>query len=141
MPILDVIVGTIPLNKSLDLVYDKNADIESINKYEGYKSENCFLLLEVKIKNIREKYDNVENLPLDQQAYAETLKEAEIEKVSKNFNRKSNRKNNKVLNYEDRLEETYSDNSYTFVQDLEADGVNSVKALLKSLPGIFLPNY
>ena len=42
---------------------------------------------------------------------------------------KFNRKSNKVLNHEDRLEEAYSDKSYTFVQDLEADGVNSIKAV------------
>ena len=34
-----------------------------------------------------------------------------------------------MLNYEDRLEEAYSDKSYTFVQDHEPDGVNSVKAV------------
>ena len=33
------------------------------------------------------------------------------------------------MNYEDRLEEAYSDKSCTFIQDLEADGVNSVKAV------------
>ena len=49
--------------------------------------------------------------------------------MSKSFNRKGNRKSNKVLNYEDRLEEAYLGRSYTFVQDLEADGVNSIKAV------------
>ena len=35
-------------------------------------------------------------------------------------------KGNKVLNYVNRLEEAYADKSYTFVQDLEEDGVISV---------------
>ena len=39
-------------NKTLHLIYDVNAKIELINKYEGFKSENCFLLMEAKIKNI-----------------------------------------------------------------------------------------
>ena len=112
-------------NKSLNLIYDENAEIEFINKYESYKSENCFLSLEAKIKNIQDKYDDVENLPFDKQPFAETLKEAEIKEVSEKFNTESN----KVLNYEDRLEEAYLDKSYTFVQDLEADGVNSVKVV------------
>ena len=46
-------------NKSLHLIYKENAEIEFINKYEGYKSENCFLLVEAKIKNVRNKYDYV----------------------------------------------------------------------------------
>ena len=33
------------------------------------------------------------------------------------------------MNYEDRLEEAYADKSYTFVQDLENDGINSAKAV------------
>ena len=33
------------------------------------------------------------------------------------------------MNYEERLEEAYADKSYTFVQDLENEGVNSVKAI------------
>ena len=33
------------------------------------------------------------------------------------------------MNYEDRLEEAYADKSYTFVQDLKNDGINSVKAV------------
>ena len=34
-----------------------------------------------------------------------------------------------MLKYEDGVEEAYLDKSYTFVQDLEADDVNSVKAV------------
>ena len=77
--------------------------------------KELFLLLEAKIKNIQDKYNDVENLPFDEQPFVETLKEAEINEVSEKFNRKSNRKNNKMLNYGDRLEEAYSDKSYTFV--------------------------
>ena len=105
-------------------------------------------LLETKIKNIQDKHDDIEDLPFDEQPFTETLKEAEIKKVSEKFNGKCNRNSNKELSYEDMLEEGYSDKSYTFVQDLEADGVNSVKAvacknktLLKSLPGIFRLSY
>ena len=115
--------------KSLHLVYDEDTEIELINKYEGYKSKNCFLSLEAKIKNIQEKYDDVENLPVDKQPFAETLKKAEIKRLSEKFNKKSKSKRSKVLNYEERLNEAYSDKSYTFVQDLEADGVNSVKTV------------
>ena len=63
-------------NKSLHLIYDDYAKIEFINKYESYKSGNCFLSLESKIKNIQAKYDDVENLAFDKQPFAETLKEA-----------------------------------------------------------------
>ena len=38
-------------------------------------------------------------------------------------------KRSKVLNYKERLEEAYTNKSYTFVQDLEAEGVNSVKPI------------
>ena len=107
-----------------------------------------------KIKKVRDKYDGVENFSFDKQPFVETMKEAEIKEVSEILNRKSNRKSNKVLNYKDRLEEAYSDKSYTFVQDLEAEGVNSVKGVackkkkkktqkkpLNSLQGIFLQSY
>ena len=53
-------------NKSWHLIYDENAEIEFIKKYESYKSENCFLSLEAKIENIQDKYDDVENLPFDE---------------------------------------------------------------------------
>ena len=56
-------------NKSLHLIYKENAEIEFTNKYEDYKSENCFLLMEAKIKNVQNKYDYVENLPEDEQAF------------------------------------------------------------------------
>ena len=56
-------------NKSLHLIYKENAEIEFTNKYEDYKSENCFLLMEAKIKNVQNKYDYVEHLPEDEQAF------------------------------------------------------------------------
>ena len=70
-------------------------------------------------------------MPEDKQPFAEALKKAEIKKVSEKFNRKvkGKGKRSKVLNYEERLEEAYSDKSYTSVQDLEAEGVSSVKAI------------
>ena len=72
---------------------------------------------------------SVENLSEDKQAFVVTLKEAEINKANKIFNRKANRKSNKVLNYKDRLEEVYSDKSYTYCTRLEAKGVSSIKAV------------
>ena len=48
--------------------------------------------MEAKIKNIQDKYNDVENLPFDEQPFVETLKEAEIKEVSEKFNRKANRK-------------------------------------------------
>ena len=54
--------------------------------------KELFLLLEAKIKNIQDKYNDVENLLFDEQPFVETLKEAEINEVSEKFNRKSNRK-------------------------------------------------
>ena len=95
------------------------------------RAKTVLLSLEAKIKNIEEKYDDVENLPEDEQPFAETLKKAEIKRVSEKFNRKVKRKGkrSKVLNYEERLQEAYLDKSYTFVQNLEAEGVNSIKAV------------
>ena len=69
--------------------------------------------LEAKIKNIQEKYDDVENLPEDKQPFAETLKKAEIKRLSEKFDKKSKSKRSKVLNYEERSNEGYSDKSYT----------------------------
>ena len=115
-------------NKNLHLSYDEDAEIEFLTKYEGNKSTNHFLSLEARIRNIEEKYKDVENLPFDEQLFAETLKKEEIKKVTEEFNKKkdSKGKGNKVLNYVNRLEEAYADKSYTFVQYLEKDGVNSV---------------
>ena len=118
-------------NKSLHLIYDEDVEIKFLTKYKGYKSTNPFLSLEAKIRNIEEKYKDVESLLFDEQSFVETLKKEEIKKVTKKFNKKKGResKGNKVPNYVNRLEEAYVDKSYTFVQDLEEDGVNSVFAV------------
>ena len=118
-------------NKILHLIYDEDAEIELLTKYEGYKSTNPFLSLKARIRNIEEKYKDVENLPFDEQPFAETLKKEEIKKVTEKFNEEkgSKCKGNKALNYVNRLEEAYADKSYTFVQDLEEDGVNIVFAV------------
>ena len=114
-------------NKSLHLIYDEDAEIEFLTKYEGYKSTNCFLGVEANIRNIEEKYKDVNNLLYDEQPFAESLKKDEIKRVTEEFNKKGRKgKGNKVINYVNRLEEAYTDKSYTFVQDLERDGVNSV---------------
>ena len=34
-----------------------------------------------------------------------------------------------IINFEDHLEEAYSDKSYTFVQELENEGINSIRAV------------
>ena len=36
----------------------------------------------------------------------------------------------KILNFEDHLEEAYTNKSYTFVQEFEKEGINSVKAVV-----------
>ena len=118
-------------NESLHLLYVEDAEIEFLTKYEGYKSTNPFLSLEAKIRNIAEKYKDVENLPFDKQHFVQTLKKEEIKKVTEEFNKKMGRKGKgkKVLNCVNRLEEAYADKSYTFVQDLKEDGVNSIFAV------------
>ena len=67
-------------NKSLHLIYNKDMEIEFLAKYEDCKSTNPFLSVEAKIRNIEEKYKDVENLPFDIQPFAETLKKEEIKK-------------------------------------------------------------
>ena len=61
----------------------------------------------------------------------ETPKKEEIKKATEVFNKEKGRKgkSNKALNYVNRIEDTYADKSYTFVQDLEEDVVNSVFAV------------
>lgn len=67
-------------------------------------------------------------MPDAEQPLAETLKKVEIRKVTENFDKKKGKGKTKLLNYEERLEETYCNKSYTFVQHLGNEGVNSVKA-------------
>ena len=61
-------------NKSLHIIYDENAEVEFISKYRKHYTNNCFLDLDTRIKNIEEYYSNLDNLGDDKQPYAETLK-------------------------------------------------------------------
>ena len=115
--------------KSLHLIYDEEAAIDFISKYDGYSSRNCFLNLDAKIKNIKEYYSNLENLTEVKRSYAETLKQVETERVTENFNKRNGRSKSKLLSLEGHLEEDYANKAYTFVQDLEEKGVNSVKGV------------
>ena len=74
-------------NKSLHLIYDEEAEINFIAKYDGNNS-NCFLNLNTHVKNIEERYNDIENLAEDEQSSAETLKKAENKKVTGKFNKK-----------------------------------------------------
>ena len=60
-------------NKSLHLIYDENAEVEFIIKYIKHTTNNCFLDLDTRIKNIEEYYSKLDNLEDDEQPYAETL--------------------------------------------------------------------
>ena len=75
-------------NKRLHLIYNEQAEIEFINKYEGYESTNCFLNLENIIENVCKKYTNIEGLPEENQPFAQSLMKEEIEKSQKSLVRK-----------------------------------------------------
>ena len=70
-------------NKSLHLIYNEDAEIEFLTKYEGYKSTNPFLSLEARIRNIEEKYKDVENLPFDEELLWKLSKRKKSEKSLK----------------------------------------------------------
>ena len=74
-------------NKSVHLIYDGEAEINFITKYDGNNS-NCFLNLNAHIKNIEESYNDIEKLAEDEQPSAETLKKAKNKKVIGKFNKK-----------------------------------------------------
>ena len=116
-------------NKSLHLIYHKEAQVDFLGKYDGYSNTNCFLNLDAKIKNIKEYYSNMENLTEDERPYAETLKQVRIERVTENFNKRKSRSKSKLLSHEGHLEDAYANKAYTFVQDFEEEGVNSVKGV------------
>ena len=78
------------------------------------------------IENVRTKYANIQGLPEDERPYALSIMKEEIEKVTEKFGKK--KKGKEMCKFENRLEEAYSDKSYTFAQDLEEDGADSVKA-------------
>lgn len=121
----------------MHLIYDEKAEIEFISKYEGYDSTNCFLSLDAKLKNIEGYYANLYNLADDEQPFAETLKQAEIEKVIEKYTKKKGKKKSKVLIHEGHLEEAYANKTYTFAQDFEKDGVNSIKGVACIDKGIY----
>ena len=79
------------------------------------------------IKNVCKKYANIESLPENERPFAQSLMKEEIENVTEKFGKK--KKGKQICKFENGLEEGYGDKSYTFVQDLEEDGVNSVKAI------------
>ena len=98
-----------------------------MNKCEGYDSNNRFLSEGAMIDNVRKKYENMDDVSVDDQPIKETLKKQETKKVRQKFQK---RKGKKVMSkFEDLLEEAYSDKSYTFVQDLENERINSVKTI------------
>ena len=80
-------------NKSLHLIYDEQAEIEFINKYEGYKTTICFLNLENMIENVRKNYANIEGPPENERPLAQSLMKEEIEKVTEKLVRKRMVKN------------------------------------------------
>ena len=121
-----LIVETTLRTKSLCLIYDEQAEIQFSNKYKGYESINCFLNLENMIENVCNKYASIEGLPEDKRPFAQSLMGEEIKKVTEKFGKK--KKGKQMCKFENRLEEAYSNKSYTFVQDLEEGGVTSVKA-------------
>ena len=49
-------------NKSLRLIYNENTEVELISKYSKYDTNNCFVDLDARIKNIEEYYSNLDNL-------------------------------------------------------------------------------
>ena len=78
------------------------------------------------IENVCNKYASIEGLPEDKRPFAQSLMGEEIKKVTEKFGKK--KKGKQMCKFENRLEEAYSNKSYTFVQDLEEGGVTSVKA-------------
>ena len=48
-------------------------------------------------------------------------------KTPKHEKRRRRKDDAKIINFEDHLEEAYSDKSYTFVQELENEGINSIR--------------
>ena len=101
-------------NKSLHLIYDEDAEIEFISKYRRYDSNNCFLILEARIKKFEEYYGDLDNLEEDERPYAETLKREEIERVIETYSNTKRGKNrkSKVLSHEGHLEEVYPNKRY-----------------------------
>ena len=112
-------------NRSIQLIYNKQAEI--ITKYGSSDDNNCFLSEEHLIKKCNEKYDEVrDNMvqnkgDIDDLQFFDSRLLNEIEKIKKKAGRKKKGKSSKRTKFEDRLEQAYSDKSYTFVQDLKQE--------------------
>ena len=120
-------------NKSLHLIYNKQREVDFISKYGNYNANNCLLNLDSQIENVN-KYNNVENREENKNPYAEILKEEEIESIKERFSRRQKkigkgkiREN--LFNVKEHLEEAFMNKAYTFVQELEEEDVNIVRAL------------
>ena len=121
-------INIILLNKNL-----QQREVDFISKYGNYNANNCLLNLDSQIENVN-KYNNVENREENKNPYAEILKEEEIESIKDRFSRRQKkigkgkiREN--LFNVKEHLEEAFMNKAYTFVQELEEEDVNSVRAL------------
>lgn len=85
------------------------------------------MILESKIS--KSYYNNLDNLEDNEQPYVKTLKQKEIGRVIDTYSKKRKSKKSKVLNHVGHLEKAYTNKAYTFVQDLEEDGVKNVKGV------------
>ena len=113
-------------NKSLHLIYDEDEEVDFISKYSKHDSDNCFLDLDSQVNNINRYYDNEENFDESKIQYVERLREEKVPRAKERFSKKKNgERGNKLLGQTQHLEEAYSYKPYTFVQDLEEEGVNS----------------
>ena len=72
-------------NRSLHLIYDEQAGIEFINKYEVYDSNNCSVSEEAMTDNVRKKYKNMDDVSVNNQPFIDTLKKRKSEKVRQKF--------------------------------------------------------
>ena len=118
-------------NKSLHLIHNEDEEVKFISKYGKYDSKNCFLSLDARIENINKYYDDVDNLKEEEQPYLDILRQEEITKVKGRFvNKKKGRKGkSNLLCHVNHPEEAYSNKAYTFIQDLEKEGVSSMKGV------------
>ena len=118
-------------NKSLHLIYDDVEEVDFISKYSRHVSDNCFLDLDSQLSYINRYYDNEENFDESEIQFVETIREEDVARAKERFSKKKNGKrgNNKLPGHTQHLEEAYSNKAYTFVQDLEEEGVNSVKGV------------
>ena len=117
-------------NKSLHLVYEECEETNFISRYSKHDNDSCFLDLDSQLSSINRHYDNEENFDESEIKYVETLREEEVARAKERFFKKKNcKRGNKLLGHTQHLEEAYSNKAYTFVQDLEEEGINSVKGV------------